>query len=175
MYIQLMDQVKHAVETGALRAGDQLPTIRKLAEDLVMNSNTVIRAYRELEHEGVVELRHGAGAFVTEAVIDRAKVMRKAQSIAQSAIERLDTRWRFVLILGVALATLLMGESGDGIQNLEHARALAGLQLFLSIFAAIQLAGAGIRTQSPFRAKAGLHGSTQYTLSMPVSRSRLLQ
>jgi len=88
MYIQLMDQVKHAVETGALKAGDQLPTMRKLAEDLVMNSNTVIRAYRELEHEGVVELRHGAGAFITEAVIDRAKVIRKAQSIAQSAIER---------------------------------------------------------------------------------------
>ena len=83
-----MDQVKHAVETGALRAGDQLPTIRKLAEDLVMNSNTVIRAYRELEHEGVVELRHGAGAFISEAVIDRAKVMQKAQTIAQSAIQR---------------------------------------------------------------------------------------
>ena len=88
LYIQLMDQVKHAVETGALRAGDQLPTMRKLAEDLVMNSNTVIRAYRELEHEGVVELRHGAGAFITESVIDRAKVMRKAQTVAQSAIER---------------------------------------------------------------------------------------
>lgn len=88
LYIQLMDQVKHAVETGALRAGDQLPTIRKLAEDLVMNSNTVIRAYRELEHEGVVELRHGAGAFISEAVIDRAKVMQKAQTIAQSAIQR---------------------------------------------------------------------------------------
>ena len=88
LYIQLMHQVKHAVETGALRAGDQLPTIRKLAEDLVMNSNTVIRAYRELKHEGVVELRQGAGAFIAEAVVDRAKVMRKAQAVAQSAIER---------------------------------------------------------------------------------------
>ena len=47
-----MEQVKHAVETGALRGGDQLPTIRKVAEDLVMNPNTVVRAYRELEHEG---------------------------------------------------------------------------------------------------------------------------
>jgi len=41
-----MEQVKHAVETGALRQGDQLPTIRKLAEELVMNPNTVVRAYR---------------------------------------------------------------------------------------------------------------------------------
>ena len=56
-----MEQVKHAVETGALREGDQLPTIRKVAEDLVMNPNTVVRAYRELEHEGVIALKHGSG------------------------------------------------------------------------------------------------------------------
>src|SRR5574337_639702 len=64
IYLQLMEQVKHAIETGALRAGDQLPGIRPLAEELVMNPNTVAKAYRELEHEGVIELRHGAGAFV---------------------------------------------------------------------------------------------------------------
>ena len=80
----------------------------------------------------------------------------------------LETRWRFVLMLGLALVTLFMGERGDGIQTVEHARNFAGLQWMVSIIAAIQLAGAGIRTQSPFRAKAGLHGSTQYTLSMPV-------
>jgi GntR family transcriptional regulator len=84
-----MDQVNHAVETGALRSGDQLPTMRKLAEDLIMNPNTVIRAYRELEHEDVIELRQGSGAFISEAVIGRMKVMRKAQTVAQSAIERL--------------------------------------------------------------------------------------
>ena len=48
LYLQLMEQVKHAVETGALREGDRLPTIRKVAEDLVMNPNTVVRAYLEL-------------------------------------------------------------------------------------------------------------------------------
>src|SRR2546423_14017009 len=65
IYLQLMEQVKHAIETGALRAGDQLPGIRPLAEELVMNPNTVAKAYRELEHEGVIELRHGSGAFVS--------------------------------------------------------------------------------------------------------------
>src|SRR5437660_860733 len=65
IYLQLMEQVKHAVETGAIRAGEQLPGIRPLAEELVINPNTVAKAYRELEHEGVIELRHGAGAFVT--------------------------------------------------------------------------------------------------------------
>src|SRR4030081_2534332 len=89
LYVQLMEQVKHAVETGALRPGDQLPTIRALAQELVMNSNTVVRAYRELEHEGVVELRHGLGVFISKSVEERAKLMRKAQTIAQSAVERL--------------------------------------------------------------------------------------
>ena len=84
-----MEQVKHAVETGALRDGEQLPTIRKVAEDLVMNPNTVVRAYRELEHEGVVELKHGSGAFIRKPEGGRARVIRKAQAVVQPAVERL--------------------------------------------------------------------------------------
>ena len=67
IYLQLMEQVKHSIETGALRPGEQLPGIRPLAEELVINPNTVAKAYRELEHEGVIELRHGAGAFVSSS------------------------------------------------------------------------------------------------------------
>jgi len=89
LYLQLMEQVKHAIETGALRPGDQLPTIRALAHELVMNSNTVVRAYRELEHEGIVELRHGLGAFISSSVSAKGKVMRQAQTIVASAVERL--------------------------------------------------------------------------------------
>jgi GntR family transcriptional regulator len=89
LYLQLMEQVKHAIETGALRQGDRLPTIRALAQELVMNPNTVVRAYRELEHEGIVELRHGLGVFVSDSVEERHKLMRKAQSVVQSAVERL--------------------------------------------------------------------------------------
>lgn len=89
IYLQLMDQIKHAIETGALRPGDQLPTIRALGEELVINPNTVIRAYRDLQHEGVIELRHGSGAFISEAVAGRAKVIRKGQAIMQGAVERL--------------------------------------------------------------------------------------
>jgi GntR family transcriptional regulator len=90
LYVQLMEQIKHAVETGALRPGDQIPTIRALAQELVMNSNTVVRAYRELEHEGIVELRHGLGAFISPSVSARGKVMRQAQNIVESAIDRLQ-------------------------------------------------------------------------------------
>ncbi len=89
LYVQLIEQVKHAVETGALQEGDQLPTIRKVAEDLVMNPNTVVRAYRELEHDGVLELKHGSGAFIRASPGGRARVMHKAQAVVQSALERL--------------------------------------------------------------------------------------
>ncbi|HUC76089.1 MAG TPA: GntR family transcriptional regulator [Vicinamibacterales bacterium] len=94
LYLQLMEQVKHAVETGALRPGEQLPGIRPLAEELVMNPNTVAKAYRELEHEGVIELRHGAGAFVAASA--RAKKvtdkLRAGQAIVAAAVERLHAR-----------------------------------------------------------------------------------
>lgn len=86
----------------------------------------------------------------------------------------LETRWRFCMMLGFALLTILMGEQGGGLHSAENAQHLMHLQSMLSIVAAVNLAGAGIRTQSPFRAKAGLHGSTYYTLSLPVSRLRLL-
>src|SRR5262245_5580709 len=89
IYLQLMDQIKHAIETGALRPGDQLPTMRTLGEELVINPNTVIRAYRDLQHEGVIELRHGSGAFISDAVAGRSKVISKGQAVMQAAIDRL--------------------------------------------------------------------------------------
>ena len=64
IYLQLMEQVKHSVETGALRPGDQLPGIRPLAEELVINPNTVAKAYAELTSEGWLESRQGLGLFV---------------------------------------------------------------------------------------------------------------
>jgi len=89
LYLQLIEQVKHAVETGALREGDQLPTIRKVANELVINPNTVARAYRELEYEGILELRHGTGAFIKESGGGRARVLRHAHGLVRGAIERL--------------------------------------------------------------------------------------
>src|ERR1700736_71919 len=89
LYIQLMEQVKHGVETGALRVGDQLPTIRRLAEELVMNPNTVIRADREREQEGVLELRHGSGAFIKSQGAGRARLIGEGQSVMQAAVGRL--------------------------------------------------------------------------------------
>ena len=94
IYLQLMEQVKHAIETGALRPGEQLPGIRPLAEELVINPNTVAKAYRELEHEGVIELRHGAGAFVSAQARAKktADALRGAQPLVAGAIEKLRAR-----------------------------------------------------------------------------------
>src|SRR5690348_8052964 len=94
IYLQLIEQVKHAIETGALHPGDQLPGIRPLAEELVMNPNTVAKAYRELEHEGVIELRHGSGAFVSQSARARkvADTLRGAQSLVAGLVERLRAR-----------------------------------------------------------------------------------
>ena len=94
IYLQLMEQVKHAIETGALRPGEQLPGMRPLAEELVINPNTVAKAYRELEHEGIIELRHGAGAFVSanaqaKKLTDK---LRAAQAVVAAAVEKVRAR-----------------------------------------------------------------------------------
>ena len=94
IYLQLMEQVKHAIETGALRPGEQLPGIRPVAEELVINPNTVAKAYRELEHEGVIELRHGAGAFVSTRARGQKQTnrLRAGQDAVAEAIARLRKR-----------------------------------------------------------------------------------
>lgn len=66
VYLQLVDQVRYATASGALRAGDALPSIRPLAEELRVNRNTVAKAYAELEGLGVIETLPGKGCFVKE-------------------------------------------------------------------------------------------------------------
>ena len=67
IYLQIVNQVKYLVACGKLRAGEELPPIRTLAETLLINPNTVARAYRELELAGVVTKRRTAGTYVSAA------------------------------------------------------------------------------------------------------------
>jgi GntR family transcriptional regulator len=90
LYLQLVEHLKHAIATGAITAGEQLPSVRKMAEDLVINPNTVVRAYRDLESERIVELRHGSGVFVCDSVAARTEPMKKAEPIVRSAVDRLE-------------------------------------------------------------------------------------
>jgi GntR family transcriptional regulator len=68
VYRQLMDQIRHYVASGVLAPGDQLPSIRELARFLAVNPTTIVKAYGELAHDGVIEIRHGRGAFVAESL-----------------------------------------------------------------------------------------------------------
>jgi GntR family transcriptional regulator len=69
-YLQLVRQVRHALRLGLLRAGDQLPTVKEVVARLAINPNTVLKAYRELEHEGLAAARPGVGTFVTRTLSD---------------------------------------------------------------------------------------------------------
>lgn len=65
-YLQLVQQVRHAVSLGILRPGDQLPTVKDVVGALAINPNTVLKAYRELDREGLVVARRGVGTFVAD-------------------------------------------------------------------------------------------------------------
>ena len=69
-YQQLVRQVRHALGLGLLREGDQLPTVKDVVAHLAINPNTVLKAYRELEHDGLVAARPGRGTFVTRTLAD---------------------------------------------------------------------------------------------------------
>lgn len=85
----------------------------------------------------------------------------------------LETRWRLLFALGLPLATLVLRATG-GLTSPQDADRMMGAMSFFSIFAAVYLAGAGVRTQAAFQRMQGLYGSTYFTLSLPVGRFRLL-
>jgi GntR family transcriptional regulator len=63
---QIMDQVRAQCATGALAAGERLPSVRELARELAVNQNTILKVYERLSAEGLLEMRHGSGTFVSE-------------------------------------------------------------------------------------------------------------
>jgi GntR family transcriptional regulator len=69
-YQQVVQQVRHALRLGLLEEGDRLPTVKEVVGRLAINPNTVLKAYRELEHEGLVAARPGVGTFVTRTLAD---------------------------------------------------------------------------------------------------------
>ncbi len=90
VYRQLIDQVRGGIASGALAAGDQLPTVRQLAVDLEINPNTVVRAYRELELGGLLETHQGTGTFISAQKLKRADAERERQlaQIVTDAVAR---------------------------------------------------------------------------------------
>ena len=87
IYLQIVNQVKYLAACGRLEPGTQLPSVRKLADQLLVNPNTVARAYRELETEGVLNTRPGAGVFVAS---DGSPLARREQlRIIQDRVDQL--------------------------------------------------------------------------------------
>jgi len=76
-YLQLVDQVRYAAASGGLRAGDPLPSVRQLAEELRINRNTIAKAYTELESQGVIETVPGKGCFLKDGATPFTKFVRQ--------------------------------------------------------------------------------------------------
>jgi len=121
-YLQLVQQVKHAVRYGMLRPDDRLPTAREVVEDLAINPNTVLKAYRELEREGLVHSRPGAGTFVSRTAPE------PLSRAVHAPLRRSFDRWlEHARAAGldresvVALFTLALHDA-YGSEDLAHAR-----------------------------------------------------
>lgn len=102
VYRQIMDQIKYYLASGALKPGVVLPSIRQLAVEMAVNPTTIVRAYAELEHEGVVEIRHGKGAFIAEGA--RRMPIRDRQAALRAMATRVAVESRQ---LGITEADVL--------------------------------------------------------------------
>lgn len=81
-YLQIIGEVKQAIANGELKPGDQLPTVRQLAADLRINFNTVARAYRLLDEEGIISTQHGRGTYILSAPTGKSRERMLAQQLA---------------------------------------------------------------------------------------------
>jgi GntR family transcriptional regulator len=125
-YVQLVQQVKHALRLGTLRIDDQLPTVRDVAAHLAINPNTVLRAYRELEHDGIIASRPGLGTFVQLAPPDAsmAGYVALRQSLAhwmrQARANGLDDDSILALFATTLTESVRLSEkSAQGVDNVD--------------------------------------------------------
>ena len=105
IYLQIVNQVKYLIASGRLAAGEEIPAIRVLAQQLLVNPNTIARAYLELEREGVVAKRHGAGTFISETASPLAR--RERVKILQERIDSLLVEARHLNVSFDELTSLL--------------------------------------------------------------------
>ncbi|OUC98366.1 GntR family transcriptional regulator [Streptosporangium minutum] len=108
-YLQLVHQVRHALRLGALRPGDRLPTAKEVVAQLTINPNTVLKAYRELEREGLVVGRPGLGTFVERSLGEtsmsdrvrlRAELVQWVRNGRQAGLDQEDMRALVATVLG---------------------------------------------------------------------------
>jgi GntR family transcriptional regulator len=108
VYVQIENQVRFAVASGKLKAGDQLPSVRELSERLNINPNTVAKAYRDLEVMGYLYTRRGMGVFINKGVSDKCK-----DDCRRSILSRL-----YEVLLEAKAAGLATGDIKDSVQRI---------------------------------------------------------
>lgn len=111
-YRQIIEQVKFAIARGDFQPGFQLPTVRQLAVDLSINPNTVIRAYKEMEIEGLLETHQGSGTFVTDLKLEIDHLERR-RMLDQIITEMLARASSYGLSLDEVLAGLQQRKEGS--------------------------------------------------------------
>jgi GntR family transcriptional regulator len=116
VYRQIIDQVHGARASGAVRPGDQLPTVRQLAVDLAINPNTVVRAYRELELTGALTTHQGTGTFITNTKVEQttAERERKLDQLVAEFVSRAGREGFTVRELRSRLKEIVNQENGNG-------------------------------------------------------------
>ncbi|RJP16030.1 MAG: GntR family transcriptional regulator [Candidatus Abyssobacteria bacterium SURF_5] len=116
IYLQIANEVRHSIAVGALRPGEQLPSVREVAEQITVNPNTVAKAYRELELQGILETRRGTGTFVSQQAV---KISRKEKDqILIKLIDRLLDEARHLQVSEEELLRLVT----ERIEVFEQAR-----------------------------------------------------
>ncbi|MFF9869870.1 GntR family transcriptional regulator [Streptomyces sp. NPDC013953] len=109
-YQQLVQQVRHALRLGLLKEGDRLPTVKDVAKQTAVNPNTVLKAYRELEHDGLVAARPGVGTFVTRTLADGTLA---AQGPLRKDLQRWLTKARLAGLDDESIEALFMATFRD--------------------------------------------------------------
>ena len=132
LYVQLMDQIKHALEIGALQPGEQLPTVRQLASELTIAPNTIVKAYDELARLGLIESKAGVGTIVVmnidgtlrqqqqEALFGRVQGLVRDAAHLRIDEERLRAAFEAALHRFYQDAPAEKGASGDGRDSPEY-------------------------------------------------------
>ena len=119
IYRQIIDQVKYLIASGRLRPGEELPTVRGLAQDLIINPNTVARAYREMEQAGILVTRQGAGTYVSSQGTPLSReecrriLMERARALAAES-------WHLGYSLEDTIALLRRAHAEQGTETDKH-------------------------------------------------------
>jgi len=119
IYLQIVNQIKYLVASGRLASGDELPPIRVLAEQLVVNPNTIARAYRELEGAGIVEKRRTAGTYVSDqgsplARRERVKILTERLDALLAEARQMDIAFEEVVKLAERRHAAMQTTSTEG-------------------------------------------------------------